>query len=77
MTTASHLTRPLQKVNMKYHFFLLISLLCLFKMALSQGCSLAMLTSLLATSALAWVHPMTFLCVDDVVRPEEGVIDLD
>lgn len=43
----------------------------------SQGCSLSTLTSLLTTSGLAWVHLVTFLCADDVVRPEEGVIDLD
>lgn len=32
---------------------------------------------LLGASGLAWVHPVTFLHIDDVVRPEEGVIDLD
>ncbi len=64
MTAATRLILPFQKS------FSLISRLCLFM-------SLAALTSLLTTSGLAWAHPVTFLRVDDVVRPEEGVIDLD
>lgn len=70
MTPASHLAFPLQKLDNQV--FLLTS-----QHAVSQGCSLAALTSLLTSSSLAWVHPVTFVCVDDVVRPEEGVIDLD
>lgn len=75
----SHLVPPLTKSGPSRFFFYIVFFSSSGKDTSQpvKGVPVAALTSPLTSSGLAWAHPVTFPHVDGVVRPEEGVIDLD